>query len=258
MMLELLWWVGLAWCAAWVALPLLALPLVGPVAGVVLWAVLAPWSALLGMGIAHRLLPRSEAGTFRFPGDPRSRRWALGSWAPSLYLALFQPVYCNSRRFQRLVLQVFGARLGADAWITSRTVIREPDHVRVGARSLVGEHAHLVCSYQPRAGLMVVGDIVIGDDTLVGAYTHVAPGADIGAHCIIEHAVTLGARTRVGDGTRIGAGSAIYNGVRIGRRVVIGKNCIVVAGTVIEDGACIPDGTLVRRPRRARAAMEAP
>lgn len=256
MILELLWWLGCAWCALWVALPLLALPIVGPAAGLVLWAVAAPWSALLGMGMAHRLLPRSTAGTFRFPDDPRSLRWALGSWAPSLYLTLFQPVFFNSRGFQRLVLRVFGAQLGADAWITSRTIVREPGHVRVGARSLVGEYAHLICSYQPRVGLMVVADIVIGDDTLVGAYAHVAPGVHVGSHCVIEHAVVLGARTRVGDDTKIGAGTTIYNGVHVGRDVRIGKNCVIATGAVIEDGAHIPDATVVSAARRAPATQE--
>jgi acetyltransferase-like isoleucine patch superfamily enzyme len=258
MMLELLWWAGWAWCAAWVALPLGAVAAAGPVAGVVIWAVLAPWSALLGTGLLHRLLPRSEPGTFRLPGDRGSLRWALGAWAPSTYLTLFQPVFFHSRSFQRIVLLTFGARLGPGAWITSRTILREPQHVRVGSRSLVGEYAHLICSYQPRPGLLIVGDIVIGDDTLIGAYSHLGPGVVIGSRCILEHATAVGARTWIGDDTRIGAGTAIYNGASIGSNVSIGKNCMIPTGAVIGEGARIPDGTIVRYGRRADALQEAP
>jgi acetyltransferase-like isoleucine patch superfamily enzyme len=242
--LDLLWWVGWAWCAAWIALPSVAVSAAGPLAGIVIWAMLAPWSALLGLALVHRLVPRSMPGTFRFPEDPGSVRWAICAWAPSVYLAVFQPLFFNSRMFQRVVLQAFGARLGPGAWITSRTTAREPHHLRVGARTLVGEYAHLACSYQPRPGLLVVADIVIGDDCLIGAYCHLGPGVVIGSRCLLEHASAVGAGTRIGDDTRIGAATAIYNGVRIGSHVTIGKHCLIPAGIVIDDGARIPDGTV--------------
>lgn len=245
LILELLWWVGCAWFAAWVALPLLAVPLVGLVPGVVIWAVLAPWSGLLGMVALHRLLPRSEPGTFRLPGERGSVRWALKAWAPSMYLTLFQPLFFTSQFFQRFVLRAFGAHLGPGAWLTSRTIVREPHHVRVGARSLVGEYAHLVCSYQPRPGVLIVAPVVIGDDSLIGGYSHLAPGATIGSRCVIEHAVAIGARTIIGDDSRIGAGTTVYNGVRIGRHVSVGKNCLIPSRSVIDDDTRIPDGTVL-------------
>jgi len=253
MLLELLWWAGWMWCAAWVALPLLAMPLLGPVAGVVAWALLAPWTALLGMAALHRVLPRGEAGTFRLPGDRGSVRWALKGWAPSVYLTLFQPLLFTSRSFQRIALRAFGARLGPGAWLTSRTIAREPHHLRVGARTLVGEYAHLACSYQPRPGLLVVADIVIGDDSLVSAYCHLAPGVTVGSRCVLEHAVAISARTVIGDDSRIGAGTTIYTAARIGRNVSIGKNCLIPSGAVVADGARIPDFTVLAaggaRPR---------
>ena len=245
LILDVLWWVGLAWCAAWAGLPLLAVPVVGPVAGFVIWAVLAPWTALAGTALAHRLLPRSEPGSYRLPGDPGAIRWALSGWAPSVYLTLFQPLYFNSRGFQRVALRSLGAALGPGSWVTSRTVIREPHHVRIGAGSLVGEYAHLVNSYQPRPGLLLVADITIGDDSLVGAYAHVGPGAVIGSRCTLEHGVVVGGWTRVGDGARIGAGTTIYNRARIGADAVIGKNCLIPAGAVVEEGARVPDGTVL-------------
>src|SRR5262245_593776 len=251
LILELLWWVGCAWFAAWVALPLMAVPLVGLIPGLVIWAVLAPWTGLAGMAVIHGMLPRSEPGTFRLPGASGSVGWSRKGWAPCRYLTVFQPRGFTSRSFQRLALRAFGARLGPGAWLTSRTIVREPHHVRVGARSLVGEYAHLACSYQPRPGVLIVGDVVIGEDSLVGAYSHLAPGATIGSRCIVEHAVAIGARTTIGDDSRIGAGTTIYNSVHIGRNVSIGKNCFVASGTIVADGARIPDGTAVKAQVRA-------
>ena len=120
-MLDLLWWIGWAWCAAWIALPLVAASALGPVAGAALWALAAPWSALLGLAALHRLLPDARCGTFRLPGDAGATCWALKGWAPAVYLTLFQPLFFASRTFQRIVQRAFGARLGAGAWPPPRT-----------------------------------------------------------------------------------------------------------------------------------------
>ncbi len=246
LILELLWWAGWAWFAAWVSVPLLAIGELGVVPGFVVWALVAPWSGLLGMAALHWMLPRSDPGTYRFPGDRGSVHWALKGWAPSLYLSLFQSTLFTSRFMQRFVLRAFGARLAPGAWLTSRTIVREPHHVRVGAHSLVGEYAHLICSYQPRPGVLVVADVVIGDDSLVGGYSHLAPGATIGSRCVLEHAVAIGAGTTIGDDSRIGAGTTVYNAVRIGHHVVVGKNCMIPSGSTIAAGTRIPDGTVLR------------
>lgn len=243
--LELLWWAGWLYFLAWAALPLLGVLLLGPVAGLAAWALLAPWSALAGMAALHRVLPRSEAGKFRMFEDRGSVRWAIKEWAPSVYLAVFQPVLFQSAAFQRIALRAFGARLGPGALLTSRTCAREPHHLRIGRATLVGEFVHLVCSYQPRPKTLVVAGIEIGDDVLVGAHSIVAPGARIGNRCILELGVWVGVGTTIGENSRIGARTAIYNSVRIGKGVTIGKGCLLPSGSVVGDGAVLPDGTVV-------------
>jgi UDP-3-O-[3-hydroxymyristoyl] glucosamine N-acyltransferase len=247
MLITACWWLGWTYFAAWLALPLVLLPLVGAPAGVVLWAVAAPWSALLGMAAAHRLLPASRSGTFKPGRDGGALRWGFKQWAPSLYLTVFQPVFFQSEWFARVALRAFGATLGPGAVVTSRAVVREPHLVRLGAGSLVGEYAHLIGSYQPRRGVLIVGRIHIGNDVLIGAYSRIAPGARIGSGSLIEHGVAIGPQTTIGERARIGAGSAIYSAARVGADVTIGKHCVVPSGSVIPDGAIIPDGTIVAR-----------
>lgn len=249
MLLDICWWLGGAWFAAWALLPFALIAPLGPVAGVLAGTLLAPWSGLIGMAALHRALPVSRPGTFRLSGDTGALCWALKQWAPSLYLTVFQPVFGQSERFLRLALRAFGATLGPHAVLTSRTVVREPHHVQVGTGSLVGEYAHLVCSYQPRRGVLVVGRITIGDDVLIGAFSHIGPDVHIGSGSRLEHAVVISGHVTVGPNARIGAGTTIYNGVRIGSGVTIGKGCLVPSGTQLADGSRIPDGTVVR-PRR--------
>lgn len=242
--LDLLWWLGWAWFAAWVALPLLLVSVLGPLAGAVAWALLAPWSALLGMALAHRVLPPAIEGAFPLFADRGSTRWALKGWAPSVYLGVFQPVFFLIPSFQRIALRAFGARLGAAAQVTSRTRIREPHLVELGAGSLVGEFAHLACSYQPRPGTLVVAGIRIGDEVLIGAYSVLSAGCRVGARTVVEYHVSIGAHTSIGDGCQLGAGTLILNRVVIGDRVRIGKACVIPSGARVPDGVHVPDGTL--------------
>ena len=175
--------------------------------------------------------------------DAGSVHWALQSWAPSVYLSLFQPLFFQSSGFARLALRALGARLGSGAQVTSRTVIREPHHVGIGRDSIIGEFAHLVCSYQPSPGRLIVGRIEIGDGVLVGAYGLIAPGARIGSRCRLEYQVGIGAGAIVGEDTRIGAGTILFNFARVGDRVVIGKRCTIPAGAVVPSDTVVPDGT---------------
>lgn len=242
--LEVLWWLGWVWFAAWAALPLALVRVTGPLPGLVLWAVLAPWTALLGMAAVHRLLPAAEPGTFRMFADRGSVRWALKGWAPTLYLSVFQPVFFLSPFFQRVVLRAFGARLGAGSQVTTRTSIREPHLVRIGRGSMVGEHVHLATSFQPKPHTLVVAAIEIGDDVLVGGYSVLGAGCCVGSRTILEYRVKLGAQATVGDDTRIGAGTNIRNRAHIGNRVRIGKQCSIALGAVVPDGTWLADGSV--------------
>ncbi len=248
MTLELLWWLGWVYFAAWAALPLALVGVVGPMLGGMAWALLAPWSALVGMATAHRLLPATEGGTFRLFGDRGSIRWALKGWAPSVYLTVFQPVFFLSPVFQRIALRAFGARVGAGAQVTTRTSIREPHMIELGRDSVVGEYAHLACSYQPRPRTLVVAGIRIGDGVLIGAYCKLGAGCRIGARSTVEYRVAIGAHTAIGEDTRIGAGTFIRNRARVGSRVRIGKECSIAFGAVVPDGARLPDGTVWPAP----------
>ena len=240
--LDLLWWVGWVYFATWTALPLALVRLIGVVPGVVAWALLAPWSALVGMAALHRALPPSEEGTFRMFADRGSVRWAVKGWAPSVYLGVFQPVFFLSPFFQQVVLRAFGARMGAGAKVTTRTSVREPHLLELGRDSLVGEYTHLVTSYQPRPRTLIVGKIRIGDDVLVGAYCVLGAGCSVGSRSIVEYRVSIGARATIGEDTFIGADTGIRVGARIGSGVRMGKSCRIAMGAVVPDGTKLPDG----------------
>ncbi len=240
--LDVLWWVGWAWFALCAAAPLALVSVLGPVLGVAAALVLAPWSTLIGTAALHHILPASEPGRFRMFADRGAIRWALKGWAPSVYLTVFQPVFFLSPAFQRIALLAFGAQLAPGARVTTRTSIREPQLVRIGRDSLVGEFVQIVCAYQPRPGLLHLEGIVIGDGVLIGAHSVLAPGARVGDHSVIEYDVTIGARATVGAHAHIGSGTRIFTGARVGHGVVMGKGCLVLAGATIPDDTRVADG----------------
>jgi acetyltransferase-like isoleucine patch superfamily enzyme len=242
-LLECLWWVGWAYVAAWAALPLLLLPQVGPFAGFVLWCALAPWSVLLGIAAVQPFVPRVEPGRYRMFSDPGSVRWAIRGWAPAVFLTVCQPVFFMSRVYQRLALRALGARLGRGACVTSKTVIREPHLVSLGANAMVGEFVHLVCSYQHPPGLLRVGRVVVGDGVLVGAHSILGPGTHIGARSVLEYEVRVEPGVTIGEDVRIGAQSVLRRGARIGNGARIGKGCVVPEHAVVPDGAVLCDRT---------------
>ena len=242
--LDLLWWVGLVYFAAWVALPLALVGPLGPVPGAIAWTVLAPWSALIGMAAAHRLMPPVAEGVFRPFADRGSVRWAIRGWAPGLYLTVFQPVFFLSPRFQRIALRAFGARLAPGAWVTSRTIVHEPHLITIGRGSLVGEYAHLACSFQPRVGALVVAGIEIGDDVLIGAHAVLGAGCRVGSRSVVEYRVSVGPHATLGEDTRIGALTFIGNGARVGRGVRVGKRCLIRTGAIVPDGVRLDDGAV--------------
>ena len=250
-LLDLLWWLGWAWFVAWTALPLALLPWLGPAGGVIAWAVLAPWSSLLGMTAVHRLLPAGASGRHRMFSDPASVQWALKGWAPGLYLTVFQPVFFLSPAFQRVALRAFQARIGPGTSVTSRTILREPHRVRIGRGSVIGEYAHLVTSFQPRPRVLVVGEIEIGNDVLIAGYCHLAMEVRIGSGVVLEHEVRVGPGCEIGSAARVGQGTRLCARVQVGAGAVVGRGCLVLAGTVIPEGARVPDGTVLGEPHPA-------
>ena len=115
--LDLLWWLGWSWVLVCAAVPFAAVAWLGLIPALVVGGILAPWTTLAGLTLLRRLVPASEPGRFQMFTDAGSVCWAIQSWAPSVYLALFQPLFFQSSGFARLALRALGARLGSGAQV---------------------------------------------------------------------------------------------------------------------------------------------
>jgi len=59
------------------------------------------------------------------------------------------------------------------------------------------------------------------------AYVHVAHDGQIGDHCVLSNAATLGGHVSVGDWAWIGASSGIHQFCRVGRHAIIGGYSVI-------------------------------
>lgn len=68
---------------------------------------------------------------------------------------------------------------------------------------------------------------VIGDNTLLMAYSHIAHDCNIGKNCIIANAVNIAGHVKVGDFAIIGGLSAVHQFVSVGQHAMISGGSLV-------------------------------
>jgi acetyltransferase-like isoleucine patch superfamily enzyme len=121
---------------------------------------------------------------------------------------------------------------------------------------------------------------LLGDGTVVYAYTTIGEGVEIGKDCLIGACVFLPRHCRIGNGTRIHHGAALAEGSIVGNQVyigihvvftdvkyvnlrhkgqedhrppvveddaVIGCNAVLLPGVVVHRGAVVGAGSVVTR-----------
>ena len=107
----------------------------------------------------------------------------------------------------------------------------------------------------------------LGEGTVVFAGSIVQPGADIGAHVILNTKASVDHHCRVGDYAHI-AVAHLGGGASIGKGVFMALGCIVLPGIYVGDWATVGAGAVVTRnveagltvvgvPARAREAKHA-
>lgn len=122
------------------------------------------------------------------------------------------------------------------------------------------KHARLLGNAWAGEGAVVVGNVVIGDESsvwfnavvrgdeaeiVIGSGTNIQDGAvvhvDTGHPCRIGNGVTVGHNAivhgcTIGHNSLIGMGAIVMNDARIGEDCIIGAGSLVTSGTVIPDG----------------------
>lgn len=95
----------------------------------------------------------------------------------------------------------------------------------------------------------------LGTGSFFAAQSIVAPDAQIGSHCIINHAAVIDHDCVVGNFSHIAPHAVLGGGAKIGRGVLIGAGAIVLPGLTIQDYAVIGAGAVVTKSVAAGVTM---
>ena len=119
----------------------------------------------------------------------------------------------------------------------SRNLLIAPNPKLAFARAITVLHG---VQYSPTG---VSGDLIVGDDTKLGADLSVYPRVTIGRRVTIGDRVTLHSGVVIGDECSIGSDTVIHSNVSIYHKCQIGSRVVIHSGTVIgADGfSFVPD-----------------
>ena len=140
-----------------------------------------------------------------FPKPPRGRRAAAMGWMLAYHLAYR---WCPVNMVRRMLLRVFGAKLGKRVFISRTLRVRRPWNLTVGDEVRIQHGVILNC----------LGEVSIGSGTLVSQYAHI---------CTSTHEY---------EDPEVPAA---------GRRIVIGSNVWVAADSFVGPEVTIGDGCLL-------------
>ena len=150
---------------------------------------------------------------------PESSPWSFrGKVARALWMLLGQPLFRlsfhNWYRYRRVVLRIFGAKVGKDVAIRPSAHIEIPWMLEIDDGASIGDHAIIYS----------LGRVRIGKRAIVSQYVHLCAGT----HDYTDHTFKL-LRTpiTIGDDCWIGTDAFIGPGVTIGTLTVVGARSSV-------------------------------
>ena len=112
------------------------------------------------------------------------------------------------------------ATIQVGAYMAALTIHPEPPVLRVGNRTMIGNHAHIIATRRVEFGEAVL----TGDRLYVADNRHSYEDPD---RPVLDQGLTQLADVLIGDGTWIGDNVGVV-GCRIGRNCVIGANSLVL------------------------------
>jgi len=207
-------------------------------------------SFLLLIGIAYlwsHLLPKTPNGRFKLLQDQGSTIWALNNAVPTLYLKWFQSTFFLNEHIRYLLLKAFNCDVQKSSWITSNAHISDLRNLHFGKNVIIGEHVTITASLQPRPNSLIIADVYIGDNSMIGGLSGISPGVSIGNDAKIGVNTLVGPSVTIGNGVTIGANTSIAPNCTIGNKVRIGISCTLIDKCTIPDNMRIPKGTTVTK-----------
>ncbi len=156
--------------------------------------------ALVVFGIFERIF------TLAFkPGRYEVTSLTFGIWIlySGLHVILMNMVlpYVSGTVWNKLFYRILGAKIGKNTFINSPK-LSDAYLLELGDNVVIGGDASITCHIF-EGNSLILGNIKIGSDTLIGAESYIMPGATIGSHCNVGIKALIRKNKTIPDGSMI-------------------------------------------------------
>lgn len=245
---------------AFAAVPVLVAPtnrwrlaaiLAGPPIFCALYVIIAGLlSGLTARAIVSGRFPRDLAHEIYGPRRLYALCWTAIYYCGPVYHAVLALPW-----LKRLTFRLFGYRGSLEFQTYPDTWLRDLPLLSIGKGAYLSNKATISPNMCQKNGKIIVMPISIGDGTLIGHMTMIAPGVTIGRDSEIGVGAAIGVRCRIGSSTLIDHVSTIDHDATIGDRCTIGIRAYIGRKAVVMDNIKIPPAAIV--PARCVVASQA-
>lgn len=243
------------------ALPFMA---ASTVTGTLMAAFIAPAIFAFGYVTIAGLLSRPHQRSIVTGKFPRSLhhpvyidRRLYGLCLTAVYY--FTPVYAAVLYidpFRRYFFRLFGYKGQLDFTIHPDTWIRDLPLVRFGKGVYVANQATIGTNIVADYGRSIWVDTVeVGDGSVIGSHTLIAPGAVIGKGVEIGIRTICGLKVRLHDGATVGPDCGIGHSAVIGARANIGRRAEIDLRVRIDPDSTVPPFARITREKGIRHSL---
>jgi 1-acyl-sn-glycerol-3-phosphate acyltransferase len=165
-------------------------------------------------------------------------------WTALFY---FKPVYfliLTIDPLRRCTFRLFGYRGRLDFTIYPDTWIRDLPLLNFGSGAYIANRSTLGSNICLQSGEILVGEISVGDRSVVGHLGVIGLGSTMEADSELGVGVATGIQVRIGRNTKIGAISGLNHGSSVGNDCDIGAMSYVGSGTRVLDGVQLPAASI--------------
>ena len=138
--------------------------------------------ALIVFGVIERLLVTGfKKGRYPITSGVFAR-WLVYSGLHIILLNMVLP-YVSGTVFAKMFYKILGCKIGKNVFINTRG-LHDAYLLEIGDNVVIGGDANITCHIF-EGNTLILDNIKIGDNTLIGAETYIMPGVEIGDHCSI-------------------------------------------------------------------------
>jgi len=156
--------------------------------------------ALVVFGITERLLTQGiKPGKYEI-GSVTFIRWLINGGVHTMALNLILP-YLVGTDWIKIHFRLVGCKIGKNVFINSKG-LHDSYLLQLGDNVVIGGDVNITCHlFEGRT--LILENIIIGNDTLIGAGSYVMPGTRVGRKCSIGAYSVIRKNRHIKDGTVI-------------------------------------------------------